>query len=49
MARELGVITLPGPFFGSGLDTHLRMAFANADAGQIAEVGRRLARWGGPI
>lgn len=48
MARDLGVITLPGPFFGEGFATHLRFAFANADAGAIAEVGRRLEAWRGP-
>jgi aspartate/methionine/tyrosine aminotransferase len=48
LARELGVITLPGPFFGAGYGTHLRFAFANADATAIAEVGRRLAGWRGP-
>jgi aspartate/methionine/tyrosine aminotransferase len=48
LARDLGVITLPGSFFGPDLDAHLRMAFANADAEAIAEVGRRLAGWTGP-
>lgn len=48
LARDLGVITLPGPFFGSGFETHLRFAFANADATAIGEVGRRLASWRGP-
>ena len=48
MARDLGVITLPGPFFGEGYDTHLRFAFANADSAAIGEVGRRLAAWRGP-
>lgn len=48
LARELGVITLPGPFFGAGYEGHLRFAFANADVAAIAEVGRRLAGWRGP-
>lgn len=48
LARDLGVITLPGPFFGEGYGAHLRFAFANADAAAIAEVGRRLATWRGP-
>lgn len=48
LARDLGVITLPGPFFGAGFDTHLRFAFANADVEAIDEVGRRLAGWRGP-
>lgn len=48
LARDLGVITLPGPFFGAGYASHLRFAFANADSAAIAEVGRRLAAWRGP-
>ena len=48
LARDLGVITLPGPFFGEGYETHLRFAFANADAKAIAEVGARLKGWRGP-
>ena len=30
LAREAGVITIPGSFFGDGLEGYLRVAFANA-------------------
>lgn len=46
LARDLGVVTIPGSYFGTGLDRHLRIAFANVDAGQIGEVGGRLRMMG---
>lgn len=42
LAREAGVVTIPGSYFGTGLERHLRVAFANADAGQIGAVAERL-------
>lgn len=42
LARRAGVITLPGPFFGTGQERYLRMAFANADAAAIGGLTDRL-------
>lgn len=42
LAREFGIVTLPGSYFGQGLERHLRFAFANVDAGQIGEAAGRL-------
>lgn len=44
LAVRQGVLTLPGPFFGPGQDSHLRLAFANVDDNSIAALGPRLAR-----
>lgn len=46
LAREAGVITLPGPFFGTGQEDFLRMAFANADVAAIAGLPARLVNAG---
>ena len=43
MAREAGVLVIPGTFFGEGQEPYLRFAFANADAATIAELPGRLA------
>ena len=43
LAREAGVLTLPGSFFGPGQERHLRVAFANVDEHRLGEVGARLA------
>ncbi|WP_062017898.1 aminotransferase [Aureimonas sp. AU4] len=43
LAREFGVVTLPGSFFGPGQDRFLRIAFANVEAPSIHEIARRLA------
>jgi aspartate/methionine/tyrosine aminotransferase len=43
MARERGVLALPGPFFGPGQEGHLRMAFANVSAQMIGLIPARLA------
>lgn len=43
LAGEAGVLALPGPYFGPGLETHLRFAFANVDVAAIGEAGKRLA------
>jgi aspartate/methionine/tyrosine aminotransferase len=42
LAVERGLLGLPGPFFGPGQERHLRLAFANAEEGVIAEVPARL-------
>ena len=42
VARDAGVLALPGAFFGPGQDDHLRVAFANVDEARLAEVGDRL-------
>jgi aspartate/methionine/tyrosine aminotransferase len=44
LAREFGVVTVPGSYFGSGQEPFLRMAFANADAATIALLGSRLPK-----
>jgi aspartate/methionine/tyrosine aminotransferase len=43
LARERGVLTLPGSYFGPGQNQFLRVAFANVDASTIAELPKRLA------
>lgn len=43
MAREVGVLVLPGVYFGTGQEANLRLAFANADAATIAQLPKRLA------
>jgi aspartate/methionine/tyrosine aminotransferase len=42
LAREAGVITLPGPFFGPGQERHIRFAFANVSDESLAGVSARL-------
>ncbi|MEO4001523.1 aminotransferase [Mesorhizobium sp. CAU 1732] len=42
LARDYGLVTIPGAYFGQGLERHLRVAFANVDTDQIAEVAGRL-------
>ena len=48
LAREAGVVALPGSFFGPGQEDHLRFAFANAGDERIAAVGARLGVLGMP-
>lgn len=43
LMRELGVLVLPGGFFGPGQEDCLRIAFANVPVDQIRELARRLA------
>ena len=43
LAREVGVLTIPGTFFGDGQEAFLRFAFANAGRDVIAELPDRLA------
>lgn len=42
LAREAGVVCLPGVYFGEGQGDYLRFAFANADAPTIRELENRL-------
>lgn len=42
LAREYGVVCLPGAYFGEGQENHLRFAFANADAPTILKLEERL-------
>lgn len=43
LAESAGILTLPGSYFGTGLDDYLRIAFANADAPTLAGLPGRLA------
>ena len=45
MACEYGAVFLPGTAFGPGQEQHLRLAFANTDAGDLRDLAHRLARW----
>lgn len=42
LAREYGVVCLPGAYFGEGQEDYLRFAFANADAPTILKLEERL-------
>ncbi len=42
LARDTGVLTLPGSMFGPGQEQYLRIAFANVEAGLMVEAARRL-------
>lgn len=42
LAREAGVLALPGSFFGPGQEQHLRFAFANVGEDSLKLVGPRL-------
>ncbi|MBB3963554.1 aspartate/methionine/tyrosine aminotransferase [Rhizobium metallidurans] len=42
LAREAGVVCLPGSYFGQGQERYLRLAFANADAVSIGRLVERL-------
>jgi len=44
LAQEAGIVTVPGACFGEGLDTYLRVAFANVDEATIARLANRLRR-----
>ena len=43
MARKIGVLTIPGTFFGDGQEDYLRFAFANAGRNVITELPGRLS------
>ena len=42
LTGDLGILTLPGSFFGSDGQDHLRIAFANVDEAGLYEISRRL-------
>jgi aspartate/methionine/tyrosine aminotransferase len=44
LARQVGVVSLPGEYFGEGQGEFLRFAFANADCAKIAELPSRIAK-----
>jgi aspartate/methionine/tyrosine aminotransferase len=43
LVEQRGVLCLPAPYFGPGLETHMRVAFANADIDKIAALRQRFA------
>ena len=43
LAREQGLLVLPGEFFGASQADYLRVAFANAEAAELEEMAARLA------
>jgi aspartate/methionine/tyrosine aminotransferase len=45
LARQAGVVCLPGIYFGEGQEKYLRFAFANADAATIHKLEARLANF----
>ena len=42
LARESGIVCLPGAYFGEGQERYLRLAFANADVASIGLLSDRL-------
>lgn len=42
LAKSLGIVTLPGQFFGEEQEAFLRFAFANVDVSGIEALGARL-------
>lgn len=46
LVQERGVLALPGPYFGPGQESHLRIAIANVGADRISELGERLRGFG---
>lgn len=46
-AREVGVVTVPGEFFGPGQERYLRFAFANASGDVISGIADRLVALSG--
>ncbi len=45
LAKEAGILCLPGSYFGAGQEGYLRFAFANADSQTIALLRDRLNRF----
>jgi len=43
MAKTVGVLTIPGDFFGKGQERYLRFAFANAEVESIQQLPERLS------
>ncbi|MDH4061293.1 MAG: hypothetical protein OEU94_10825, partial [Aquincola sp.] len=46
LATEVGVLTVPGSYFGERQPQYLRMAFANADSATIGCLSARLKALG---
>ena len=46
LAQTQGLLVLPGEFFGASQSDYLRVAFANADAGQLDDLAQRLTNSG---
>nr|CAD6406580.1 pyridoxal phosphate-dependent aminotransferase [Rhizobium sp. Q54] len=42
LAKQAGILCIPGDYFGEGQQHYLRFAFANADVGTIMTLGDRL-------
>lgn len=42
LARDAGVLCVPGSYFGAAQDQYLRFAFANADVETISLLAERL-------
>ena len=42
LASERGVLGLPGPYFGTGQEQHMRLAFANVTVESLGELPERL-------
>ncbi|MQB41718.1 aminotransferase [Rhizobium sp. ICMP 5592] len=42
LAKQAGIISIPGSYFGEGQERYLRLAFANADVASIGLLGERL-------
>jgi aspartate/methionine/tyrosine aminotransferase len=42
LAKQAGIISIPGAYFGEGQERYLRLAFANADTASIGLLGERL-------
>ncbi|UDF32449.1 UNVERIFIED_ORG: aminotransferase (plasmid) [Roseateles sp. XES5] len=45
LAKEAGILCLPGSYFGAGQEGYLRFAFANADVETIGRLRERLERF----
>lgn len=45
LAKQVGVLSIPGEFFGIGQERYLRFAFANADTLTIGGIRKRLERF----
>jgi len=45
LARQAGVVCIPGAYFGEGQEAYLRFAFANADAPTIDKLKARLSEF----
>jgi hypothetical protein len=45
MAKQAGVICIPGMYFGPGQERYLRFAFANADVPTIERLAERLGNF----